>query len=220
MANPRTRTSSVATKATLGLSSVDTHAIVLFGGNNGYLATSGQYGGATTSHGLGAAGYEVWAPIYLTAGTYDRLGVWTTVAAVSTWRLGIDNNTTGFRPDTNLLDAGTVDMNAAAGLQQATISLTIAVDGWFWCRAKCDAFTASPTVVMISANGSTPAPAIPIQGLPLGTVLNFNRHTVGLVRANASGTGSLPTAPTITGSAATGLTYADTIPRFYIRKAS
>ena len=219
--NTRTRTAAAAaaTKASLGLTSIETHSIVVFGGNSGYLSNQGQYA-ASSSHGLGVAGYEAWAPVYLTAGTYDRLGVYSTIAAVSTWRLGIDNNTTGFRPDTNLLDAGTVDMNAAAGLQQITISQTIAADDWYWFRAKCDAFTAAPTVATVAANGSAPVQAVPVLGWPMGTVLNYNRYSVGLSRAFASATGSLPTAPTITQSPSTGLTYAEIVPKFYIRKAS
>ena len=84
--NTRTRTTAAATKATLGLTSVETHTIVVFGGNSGYLSNQGQYA-ASSGHGLGAAGYEVWSPIFLTAGTYDRLGVYSTIAAVSTWRM-------------------------------------------------------------------------------------------------------------------------------------
>lgn len=215
----RSRTSFVASKATLGLSSVDTHAILVFSTTASYLSNLGQTA-ATSSHLMNAAGYEAWQPIYLTAGTYDRLGVYTTVAAVSTWRLGIDNNTTGFRPDTNLLDAGTVDMNAAAGLQQITISLTISADGWYWFRAKVDAYTASPTVMCVNGNSATPTQAVPVLGWPIANSGNAGRYAVGLNRQNASGTGSLPTAPTITGSPVTGLTYTEIGPKFYIRKAS
>jgi hypothetical protein len=98
---------------------------------------------------IAAAGVLKAHPVWLPAGTYDRLAVTTTVAAVQTLRLGVyPNNPTTMLPDgeTLILDAGTINMNATAGqLPTGAITLTIATAGIYWFACLCDAYTATPT---------------------------------------------------------------------------
>lgn len=98
---------------------------------------------------LALAGRLTLLPVYLHAGTIDRIGVYTTSAGSgTTWRLGIYPSGTDGLPDgqARLLDAGTVDMGATAGLLAITISQSIATAGLYWLAALCDAYSANPTV--------------------------------------------------------------------------
>jgi hypothetical protein len=105
-------------------------------------------------------------PVYLHAGTLDRIGVYTTAAgAGTTWRLGIYPSGSNGLPDgqTVLLDAGTVNMGATAGLLAITISQSIATAGLYWLACLSDAYSANPTVHAWNAQ-SMPIPEL--QGTP------------------------------------------------------
>ena len=169
-------------------------------------------------HYLSAAGYQTWLPVRLTPGTYDRIAVHSTVAAVSTWRLGIDSSTSQFRPGTNLLDAGTVDMNATAGTQAITISFVVAATDWFWLRVKCDAFTASPTA--FAAHGLTDSrESIAIGSWPTYAI-GGARSFAGLSNGQNAGSGAFAAPPSFTGNASTGIGYSQGVARVYLRRSA
>ena len=73
-----------------------------------------------------------YTPVFLPAGTYNRIG-FTSAAYTSTGnaRLGIYANSIGNRPDTLLLDAGTVSVTATNTDYSITISQTLDA-GWYW----------------------------------------------------------------------------------------
>ena len=138
-------------------------------------------------------------PVWLAAGTYDRIAVITTVAAVSTWRFGVypTNPSTGL-PDgqTLILDCGTINMNSVAGVLTATISLTIPSTGVYWLATLCDAYTASPTAIIWTSTSNTAQ--TPLLGVPTQmTAATATRHNVGRSTTGVS-TGSMPgTCPTL-----------------------
>jgi hypothetical protein len=176
--------------------------------------------GASSSslHYLSAAGYQTWLPVRLTPGTYDRIAVHSTVAAVSTWRLGIDSSTSQFRPGTNLLDAGTVNMNATAGTQAITISFVVAATDWFWLRVKCDAFTASPTA--FAAHGLTDSRgSIAIGSWPTYAI-GGARSFAGLSNSQNAGSGAFAAPPSFTGNVSNGIGYSQGVARVYLRRSA
>lgn len=178
--------------------------------------TSGDYYsmvGPTSAGSPGSvtAGKLLCHPIMLDIGTLDRIAVSTSVAAVSTWRLGLykADPVTGL-PDgqTPFLDAGTVDMNASPGVQAITISKAITEPGLYWAVVVVDAYTAAPTthnVIYSNASGGG------IQGLPQD-MSSLGRFRVGRVYGSTVSTGSIPTCPT-------GLAWAGVTPRIAVRYA-
>ena len=175
-----------------------------------YYSMNGQSGAGTA--GITWSGKIVFHPLWLAAGTLDRIAVSTSVAAVSTWRLGLykSDPTTGL-PDgmTPFLDAGTVDMNATAGVQAITISKAVTEPGLYWAAILVDAYTAQPTthnVVYSSGSG------VGILGLPQD-MSSLGRYRVGRTYVSTVATGSLPTAPT------SSMAWAGTIPRVAVRYA-
>lgn len=168
---------------------------------------------ASTTPSLTSSGKLILHPIWLGAGTLDRIAVSTSVAAVSTYRLGLykANPTTGL-PDTQtpFLDAGTVDMNATAGVQAITISQAIKDPGLYWGAVLVDAYTAQPTchcVVYSSSSG------VGIQGLPQD-MSSLGRYRVARVTTGTVSTGSLPTVPS-----GGSMIWAGTAPRIAVRYA-
>ena len=179
-----------------------------------HAATSGS-----VNHGLGGLGREAYAPFFCPAGTYDAIGVLSTVAAVSTWRLGIDDNTAGW-PGAVLLDAGTVDMGATAGWQVITgLTFTVTHPRWLWTHVKCVAYTASPTVQCLDGVGSaSSSPRIP--GWPTYSAL----PTRALVGAgsfiNSGSAGVLTAAGPIGPNSATQVGFTQTTPLILLRRSS
>jgi hypothetical protein len=150
-------------------------------------------------------------PVYLHAGTIDRIGVYTTVAGSgTTWRLGIYPSGTGGIPDgqARLIDAGTVDMGATAGLLAITISQSIATAGLYWLVCLSDAYSANPTVYAWNAQSM---PIQELEGLPTSFASNPERS--GWMRtATGVTTGSIPsTCPT--------LAWANSGPKIAVRAA-
>jgi len=173
----------------------------------------------SVNHGLGGLGREAYAPFFCPAGTYDAIGVLSTVAAVSTWRLGIDDNTAGW-PGAVLLDAGTVNMNATAGWQVITgLTFTVAHPRWLWTHVKCVAYTASPTVQCLDGVGSAgSSPRIP--GWPTYSSLP-NRALVGAISfINSGSAGVLTAAGPIGPNSATQVGFAQTAPLILLRRSS
>jgi len=139
-----------------------------------------------------APGYEYWHALWVPAGTYTAIQVHSTVAAASTWRLGIYDHHPDFYPTTVLLDAGTVNMNSTAGVQALTISYTVTTARWLWMAAKTTAYTAIPTVT--SMHGDVHGGGAQILGWP-GRTSTFGYSGLS---ASGRGTGALATAPTFT----------------------
>lgn len=140
-----------------------------------------------------ASGVLTAHPVWLKSGSYDRIAVTTTVAAVSTWRFGVypTNASTGL-PDgqTLTLDCGTIDMNATAGFLTATISLTIPSDGVYWLAALVDSYTATPTVHGWTTTSGTAH--MPLLGAPVGgSAATAGRHNIARTATGVS-TGSMP----------------------------
>lgn len=166
---------------------------------------------SSTSPGLTASGKLVLHPIWLGAGTLDRIAVSTSVAAVSTYRLGLykANPTTGL-PDTQtpFLDAGTVDMNATAGVQAITISQAITDPGLYWGAVLVDAYTAQPTTHCVVYSSSS---GLGINGLPQD-MSSLGRYRVARVTIGTVSTGSLPTVPS-----GANMIWAGTAPRIAVR---
>lgn len=176
-----------------------------------YYSMGGQTAAATA--GITGAGQIRFHPIWLGAGTLDRIAVSTSSAAVSTWRLGLykADPTTGL-PDgqTPFLDAGTVDMNASPGVQAITISQAITEPGLYWAAILCDAYTAQPTTHNCIYSSNT---GVGILGLPQD-MSSLGRYRVGRTYGSTVSTGSLPTAPT-----GVSMTWAGVIPRVAVRYA-
>jgi hypothetical protein len=173
----------------------------------------------SVNHGLGGLGREAYAPFFCPAGTYDAIGVLSTVAAVSTWRLGIDDNTAGW-PGAVLLDAGTVNMNATAGWQVITgLTFTVTHPRWLWTHVKCVAYTASPTVQCLDGVGSAgSSPRIP--GWPTYSSLP-NRALVGASSfVNSGSAGVLTAAGPIGSNSATQVALTQTAPLILLRRSS
>jgi hypothetical protein len=173
----------------------------------------------SVNHGLGGLGREAYAPFFCPAGTYDAIGVLSTVAAVSTWRLGIDDNTAGW-PGAVLLDAGTVNMNATAGWQVITgLTFTVAHPRWLWTHVKCVAYTATPTVQCL--DGGTSAGSSPrIPGWPTYGALP-GRALVGAISyINSGSAGVLTAAGPMGPNSATQVALAQTTPLILLRRSS
>lgn len=144
-----------------------------------YVTGPGRSAASNNLHYLAVVGNQVWHPIWLAAGTYDRVAVCTTVAGTSTWRLGLDTATAGLRPGVNVLDAGVVDMSVTAGWLTLTVSFTVSVGGWFFARLKCETFTSAPTAYIVdgvATGGNSFIPGWPTinPSLPLRQICVLN----------------------------------------------
>jgi hypothetical protein len=174
-----------------------------------YYSAGGQSSAATP--GITIAGKIVAHPIYLDAGTLDRIAVSTSGAGASIYRLGLykADPVTGL-PDgqTPFLDAGTVDMSATAGVQQITISKVITEPGLYWAVVLCDSYTAQPATHNLTYSSNS-APAF--HGLPQD-MSSLGRYRVGRTHGSALSTGALPaTFPS------TNMSWLGTCPRVAVR---
>ena len=175
--------------------------------------------GPSVNHGLGGLGLEAYAPFFCPAGTYDAIGVLSTVAAVSTWRLGIDDNTDGW-PGAVLLDAGTVDMGATAGWQAITgLTFTVTHPRWLWTHVKCVAYTASPTVQCLDGvAAASSSPRIP--GWPTYGSLPTRAYVGARSFLNSGSAGVLTATAPIGPNSATQTGFAQTAPLILLRRSS
>ena len=162
------------------------------------MATPGQRASSSYNHGLSAVGRECWTPVMLDAGSYDQIGVRSTVAANSTWRIGVDaHDQSGvFRPATgpgsNLLDAGTLNMSAAAGWQILSISLTIPHTDIYWFRVLCTAHTVSPSCTTIDGTTGVSWASFVVKGWPAND-FNYPRSHIGWWSVSGGSGGFLTT---------------------------
>ena len=174
-----------------------------------YVTGPGRSVASNVFHYLAVVGNQVWHPIWLAAGTYDRVAVCTTVAGTSTWRLGLDTATAGLRPGVNVLDAGVVDMSVTAGWLTLTVSFTVSVGGWFFARLKCETFTSAPTAYC--ADGVTAGENSFIPGWPtINPLYPLRQHCVLVATGAAAGPFGNPPA----------WGYQQSGARMYVRKAS
>ena len=117
-----------------------------------------------------AAGMLVAHPVWLPAGSYDRVGVVTSAAGTATWRLGLyPSDPTAVTPDglAPVASLGTIDMSATPGVLTATITLTVPTAGLYWAAVLVDAHTSAPTVYGWDGN-SARAVFLPWDGYLIG----------------------------------------------------
>jgi len=168
---------------------------------------------ASTITSFAAVNYEGYVPMFLVAGTYDRVGLYTTVAAVSTWEMGLYSVGASGQPTSQITSFGSLNMNATAGLNLITLApLTVYATAWYYVGIKITAFTASPTLHRMP-NTSVPAfPGWPIREIA-GEAWSWLTVTTG------AASGALPsTAPAI-GTGSGQAAYANLAPRVLFRKA-
>lgn len=132
-----------------------------------YYTLSGNEKASTTTHYLsGGAGRLVAMPVWLPAGTYDRIGVYCGTVGTAVWRFGVyPTDSTTLLPDGQslVIDCGTIDMSATTGVVLATTSITIPTTGLYWLTVLVDAHTSTPSVAAWDGNtGATPS--LPWQG--------------------------------------------------------
>jgi hypothetical protein len=104
---------------------------------------------ASASVGLSTFGPAVedvtwFAPIYLTAGSFDRISIRTATShtGTSTVRLGLYNaSTTTGKPSTVVFDAGTVSCTASNTNYEITISQTLTSAGWYYLAFNAQTIT-------------------------------------------------------------------------------
>ena len=109
----------------------------------------------------GAAGRLYLIPIWLPAGTYDRVGVATTAAGTATWRLGAykaDPST--LMPDGTALvrEFGTIDLSVSPGNLLITTTFTVPTSALYWMAVLVDSYSSAPSVSGWHAGYALPPP--------------------------------------------------------------
>ena len=183
-----------------------------------WVTDQGSAGAANNYSGLSGVGYQVWVPVFLAPGTYDRIAVLSTIAAAATWRLGIDECTKNFIPGVNLIDAGVVDLNAAPGIQALTISFVLTTPKWVFLRAKCETFTANPTVHCVTGISSSQQ-AFQMAGWPMNIAIP-GRSLVAMQCVINAGSGPFVPPPTFNGNIGTGVGYSQSAARIFLRRSA
>lgn len=167
--------------------------------------------------GLSAVGMRIWFPFWLPADigglAYNRIEVYASTAAASTWRLGLHNVDSDGFPGTNALDGGTVNMSGSTGARTNTISFSNPTPKWYWGVVQVDAYTAQPTVMAGQTDGRG-------SFMPAGFIAeraNSSRTNGALIDAlGTSGSFTDPSALTWTANSATGFTVQQAFPRMWI----
>lgn len=167
-----------------------------WGGSGPRIAkTTGESYGLPSSNltsGVTAVGAMRAFPVWLPAGTIDRIGIFAGTGAVSTWRLGIYRVDSAGSPhgQTPLLDAGTISTNATGSIYISTSQ--VVTEGVYWLALLCEAYTASPTVQSVFYTQSGFAqPGAPIN------LSSTGRSQVGHWFTGVP-TGAMPTYPALT----------------------
>jgi len=156
----------------------------------------------------GATGKFLGIPMWLPAGSYDRLGVNITAVGTSTWRIGVyPADSTTLRPDgqTLMVDSGAIDMSLGTGMTVATVSLTIPTSGVYWVCALVTARTSDPSVWGFRGDSGLAYKTPWLGDANEGTARpRFGAYATGVA------TGSMPaTCPTTT--------YQDILPQLHVR---
>jgi hypothetical protein len=125
--------------------------------------------------------------------TYDRIGFRTAGSFSGTGiaRIGIYNNLNG-RPDTVLLDAGTVSHTAADTNYEITISQTLGA-GFYWLAFNVTTQAATESINGTIANSAT------FGHMYNSSSLNFGSPAIGF-HESVNATSGFSTAVTLTGS--------------------
>jgi len=151
-------------------------------------------------------------PIWLGAGTLDRLGVYHTLNNASTWRVSLyrTSPTTGLPVGQALeLDAGVIDLSTGAtGFNWLTISHAI-TEGMYWAAVQGVTYTAPAPSTHVLAYNHTGLQ--PLYGAPVNTS-SVGRSQVGISVLAAS-----TAAPTTLPSTSFG--WLGTVPRVFARYA-
>jgi len=151
-------------------------------------------------------------PIWLGAGTLDRLGVYHTLNNTSTWRVSLyrTSPTTGLPVGQALeLDAGVIDLSTGAtGFNWLTISHAI-TEGMYWAAVQGVTYTAPAPSTHVLAYNHTGLQ--PLYGAPVNTS-SVGRSQVGIFVLAAS-----TAAPTTLPS--TSFSWFGTVPRVFARYA-
>lgn len=139
-----------------------------------------------------ATGFMGFTPMWLPAGTYDRIGcrINTVGSAGAVVRLGIYSADANNKPSTLVLDAGTVAGDATTGFKEITISHTQASAGLVFLAGV----TQTAAVTMMTAD------AIGYSGLfPIPNSAGFGASGLTEWSWNVNGgvTGALPSTPTV-----------------------
>ena len=194
---------------------VDTSA---YGSNNNLVGPAFNLAAAATL--MNGLGRECFVPIWVPAGTYDAIGVWSTIAGTATWRLGVDDSLATGYPGSVLLDAGTVDMSAAAGWQVITgLSFVVTRSRLMWGHLKCVAYTSNPTVNACqgTATGWSHGgiPGWPKPGS------SATRSLTGLqTQVNAGSSAALSTPPAAGTNSTTSCAMLETTPMLALRRSA
>lgn len=152
-------------------------------------------GFSASNLGITVAGRLNTSPSFLTAGTYDRIGVIVDLRGTATLRLGIyaADPATGL-PAALLLDAGTVS-TGSTGLREVTISHVISTSGWYWMAVMTNAYTSEFNLIAVVETGGASIPGMP------STVASPGRQRQGLTQTGIT-PGSMPSTIAPTGAAA------------------
>jgi hypothetical protein len=192
-------------KTDLGVSSISSTISGAFYGGSGTVTT------ATYS----SQWYVRGAIVYLPAGTYDRVDLYTTTAGTQTVSMGIyPCGTTGFPAvgTAPAVNVGDYNMSVTAGLLSKSISWTIATPGLYAIIGSATAYTSTATFRSVSST-SEDVRSVP-QGMPVNGMASFiNGGSMsaveGLVSSFTPGVGNYPS----------GLAAAYNTPKFQIRAA-
>lgn len=109
--------------------------LMVFTNSNNYVSALTTTTSISTSGNGVTEDITYFIPVFLPAATVDRLSIRTGSswgATSITYRLGIYNAGTNNKPDTVLLDAGTVVATAASTTYEITVSQTISTAGYYW----------------------------------------------------------------------------------------
>ncbi len=159
--------------------------VYTLGQGEAFSTTAGQFGS-------GASGKMAAHPVWLPAGSYDRVAMRTNAAGTATYRIGVyPNNPATMRPDgqTLILDCGTIDMSVTPGTLTATVTLTIPTSDIYWLAILMDAYTSAPNCC--GWNGNTGVvPNLPWLG-HISTGYN-GRGDWGCINSSVT-TGAMPT---------------------------
>lgn len=131
--------------------------------------------------GLGNPNLVAMVPVYVPSGTYDWLGVGVVAGGSGSFRIGMYPASASGFPEGPPIDAGTITV-ASGGLVGITISE--ALDGWYWLAMKSLDWSSTATFKGTSAGSVSPyIPGMPVQ---FGTYSSWGPY-LGL-RGGSAGT--------------------------------
>ncbi len=163
---------------------------------------------------LAAVNYEVYIPMFIPAGTYDAVGVRTTVAGTATWEIALYTANASGHPVTRLTSFGSIDMSVTPGrLLITSIGLTITTSAWHFFGVKATAYTSNPTFWRMTTNHWPDG----LLGWPIREdgAEGFSH----LQKATGLASGALPATAPVVGTGTGELYYEQTAARILLRKS-